>query len=110
MRQVLCDTLARDIPAARVVAAKDGLEAVTKAKQLRPAAVVMDFHLPHLNGVEATRQIKKLHPATWIVFFSMFDSAQDRLAARQAGADHYLRKDEGTDDLVRTLKTWLYGA
>ena len=71
--------------------AGDGLEAVEKAKDLRPDVVIMDAQMPRMDGVEATRKIKLDFPAIGILFLSTF--ADYIKAGRTAGCDGYLTKD-----------------
>src|SRR5690349_25109019 len=54
----------------------DGLEAVQKAEQLEPDLVFLDIGLPTLNGIDAARQIRKLAPASKIIFISQESSRE----------------------------------
>jgi len=54
-----------------VVESKDGNEAVKKASELRPDVVLMDVYMPHKNGIEATRTIKRMWPSTKVFILSM---------------------------------------
>ena len=63
--------------------AGDGLEAVEKAKDLRPDVVIMDVQMPRMDGIEATRKIKRDFPAISILFLSTF--ADHMEAGRTAG-------------------------
>ncbi len=59
--------------------AGDGLEAVEKAKDLQPDVVIMDAQMPRMDGIDATRKIKRDFPAIRILFLSTFtDYADDR--------------------------------
>ena len=71
--------------------ASDGLEAVEKALQLMPHVVIMDAQMPHLDGVEATKHIKRQFPGIGILFFSVFPDYLEASVA--AGSDGYLTKD-----------------
>jgi two-component system response regulator NreC len=62
--------------------AQDGREAVNKVQKLNPDIVIMDIAMPLLNGIEATRQIKKLLPQTKIIILSMFGLSAQRLNRR----------------------------
>jgi DNA-binding NarL/FixJ family response regulator len=74
--------------------ATDGLEAVAKARDLKPDVVIMDVTMPEMNGLEATPQIKKVHPATEVLIFTQHDSNQMIREAQKAGASGYLLKSQ----------------
>ena len=101
--------LAEAFPKARVIEAKDGSEAVAQTERFRPGIVVMDRHMPCMDGVEATRRIKRAFPETKVIFFSLSDHARDRRAAREAGADGYVGKGDGPEKLVQTVQKLLDG-
>lgn len=89
----------------RVIAeASDGKEAVQKAIKERPDVVVMDFAMPELNGIEATRQIKAVAPGIAILVLTAYDSNQYVFAFLEAGAAGYLLKDVQVDELVEAIK------
>ncbi len=89
----------------RVIAeASDGREAAQKAIKERPDVVVMDFAMPELNGIEATRQIKAVAPGIAILVLTAYDSNQYIFAFLEAGAAGYLLKDVRVDELVEAIK------
>lgn len=55
---------------------EDGLEAVNKAKELKPDLILLDIGLDKLNGIEAARQIREFDPNLKILFLSAFDSLE----------------------------------
>ena len=64
-------SIVRQQPGWHVVCeASDGLEAVQKAREFKPHIILLDIGLPKLNGIEATRQIRKLVPNSKILFLS----------------------------------------
>lgn len=87
-----------------VAEASDGKEAVQKAIKERPDVVVMDFAMPELNGIEATRQIKAVAPGIAILVLTAYDSNQYIFAFLEAGAAGYLLKDVQVDELVEAIK------
>jgi len=107
MRQAASILLLDAFPTASVVVAANGLEAIELAGRLRPDLIVMDNELPYMGGVEATRRIKAVCPATKIVFFSFSDTPSCKREAEEAGADGYVCKEEGFDRLLETLASFL---
>ena len=83
--------------------ASDGEEAVDKAKTLQPDVVVMDLNMPILNGIEATRRIKRYVPATEILVLSIYDDEQHVHRVFDAGASGYLVKDTAVSALVTAI-------
>ena len=83
--------------------ATNGKEAVEQALELMPDIILMDVSMPVMNGLEATRQIRKLNIPAKIVILTMHDTAQILKSAREAGADACLSKTSGTAQLLRTI-------
>jgi DNA-binding NarL/FixJ family response regulator len=84
--------LAQDERIEVVGCACDGREAVERAAALEPDVVLMDVEMPVLDGLEATRRLRRLMPATLIVIVTASDSADTRRQAREAGAHAVLPK------------------
>lgn len=87
--------------------AADGREAVQAAGELRPHVVIMDVNMPHMDGIEATRLIKRAHPEMGIVGLSVHNSEQVSAAMSQAGASAYLTKEAAPDQLHQAITTSL---
>jgi DNA-binding NarL/FixJ family response regulator len=83
--------------------AANGREAVEKASQLKPDVAVLDIGMPLLNGVEATRQIRKLSPQTEILILTMHDSELLVQEVLGAGAHGYILKDDADRNLVAAV-------
>ena len=83
--------------------AASGREAVEKAKQLHPEIVVMDFSMPQLNGLEATRQICAALPRVEVLILTMHDSEQLVREVLAAGARGYILKTDAGHALVSAL-------
>ncbi len=87
-----------------VAVAGDGKEAVQLAISEHPDVVIMDFAMPKLNGIEATRQIKAIAPEIAVLVLSAYDSEQYVFAFLEAGAAGYLLKDVHVDELVGAIR------
>jgi DNA-binding NarL/FixJ family response regulator len=80
--------------------AADGLDALAQALAFVPDVVVMDVHMPVLDGVEAARRLRSLLPRARIVLVSGSGEPDDRHRAAAAGAHAFLPKSVGTEALV----------
>jgi NarL family two-component system response regulator LiaR len=104
VRQGTRELLEREEGIDVVAEASDGKEAVQKAIKKRPDVVVMDFAMPELNGIEATRQIKAVAPGIAILVLTAYDSDQYVFAFLEAGAAGYLLKDIQVDELIDAIR------
>jgi DNA-binding NarL/FixJ family response regulator len=85
--------------------ASDGEEAVRLAGRLKPDVIVMDISMPHLNGIEATKQIKASHPSIAILILTAYDYEQYIFSLLSAGAAGYLLKDISSRELIEAIET-----
>ncbi len=83
--------------------AADGRQAVELAASEKPDVVVMDIAMPHLNGVEAARQIVNRAPLTAVVILSMHSDESYVIRSLKAGARAYLLKDSAESDLISAI-------
>ena len=83
--------------------AEDGREAIAKAEELHPDVVVMDIAMPGLNGLEATRQIKKRFPDIKIIILTMHTNKEYVSQTLKAGASGYLVKKAAPDELISAI-------
>jgi DNA-binding NarL/FixJ family response regulator len=83
--------------------AANGREAVEKSGELKPDVAVLDIGMPLLNGVEATRQIRKLSPKTEILILTMHDSELLVQEVLEAGARGYILKDDADRNLIAAV-------
>ena len=105
VRQGLC-ALLRSEPDIEVVGeASDGLEAIELAKRLIPDVVLMDIAMRNLNGIEATRQIKKLFSQMKVLVLTMYENEECIFQILKAGASGYLIKDSAMTDLVSAIRS-----
>lgn len=86
-----------------VAAARDGEEALALTAEHRPAVVLMDLRMPNMDGVEATRRIRELHPETEVVVLTTHADEASILDALSAGARGYLTKDAGIAEISRAI-------
>jgi NarL family two-component system response regulator LiaR len=84
--------------------ASNGEEVVKLVTELKPDVVLMDIAMPKLNGIEATRQVKLIHPRTGVLVLSAYDDDEYVFALLKAGAAGYLLKNVSGDELVRAVK------
>ena len=85
--------------------ANDGREGVERALLLQPDVVIMDIQMPLLDGIEATRCLRRVLPSARVVVVSSSTSTIDRRRAREAGAFAAIAKGLGTDALVEAALT-----
>ena len=83
--------------------AADGAQALELVALRRPDVVLMDLHMPVLDGVAATRRIVAEHPGTAVLILTTFAQDDDALEALRAGARGVLTKDAGRDEISRAL-------
>jgi two-component system response regulator NreC len=97
-------------PGFRVVGeAENGREAVKKVQELKPDVVIMDIAMPLLNGIEATRQIKKIYPKTKVIILSMYSHGRYISELLSLGASGYLIKDCSGTDIIKAINAALNG-
>jgi DNA-binding NarL/FixJ family response regulator len=80
--------------------AKDGREAIRIIEELLPDVVLMDIAMPGLNGLEATRRIKKKFPRIKVLVLTMYTHEEYIFQILNAGADGYLVKETAFQDLI----------
>jgi DNA-binding NarL/FixJ family response regulator len=83
--------------------AMDGRQAVARCQEMAPNVAVLDVSMPELNGLEATRQIRKVSPATEILVFTMHQSEQLVRDMLSAGARGYLLKSDASGNIVEAV-------
>jgi DNA-binding NarL/FixJ family response regulator len=84
--------------------AATGAEVVDLAASLQPDVIVMDLHMPELNGIEATRRVIHASPHIGILVLTMFEDDDSVFAAMRAGARGYLLKGDDQAEIVRAIQ------
>ena len=87
--------------------ANNGWEAVRLCEALRPDLVVLDMSMPLMGGVQATRRIREIAPATVVAMLSMDDHKGLVATAIQAGARAFILKSEAPERLVPAIRAIL---
>jgi DNA-binding NarL/FixJ family response regulator len=94
------------VPDVEVVGvASTGEQAIELATRLRPDVAFMDLNLPGISGIEATRRIAAVSPATAVLIVTMVDDDATVIAALRAGARGYLLKGADQDEVRGALRT-----
>lgn len=90
-----------------VTGARDGREAVLKAQELKPDAVILDLAMPVMDGLEAAREIGKVLPSAPVILYTIHDSPETTLAATQAGVARVFPKTGSGEGLIKTIEELL---
>ena len=92
-------------PDVEVVAeAADGREALALAGRLQPDLVLMDLQMPDMDGVAATRRIRRQHNGVEVLILTTYDTDSDITRAVEAGATGYLLKDASREELMQAIR------
>jgi DNA-binding NarL/FixJ family response regulator len=86
-----------------VAAARDGLEAIELAEELEPDAIVLDLHMPRLDGVSAAARLRADHPHVCLIALTGDDAPAGHRSVQEAGADAVMLKTELVDGLLDRL-------
>ena len=89
--------------------ASTGREAISKVEELRPDIVIMDVSMPDLNGLEATRQIKKRFPECKILVLTMYEDKESIRRMLQCGASGYVVKKSAVSQLFDAIEAVVKG-
>ena len=104
VREGLFAMLSRESDFEVVGEARDGVEAVNKAKELSPEVVLMDLRMPELDGVEAMNQIKSAKPETKFIILTTYSDDEYIFRGIEAGARGYLLKDAPREELFKAIR------
>jgi len=104
LRESMRDLLDRQEDIEVVGEASDGEEAIKLSAELKPDIALMDIVMPRLNGIEASKEIKKISPGTAIIILTAYDDAQYVMGLLEAGAAGYLLKSARGRDVVAAIR------
>jgi DNA-binding NarL/FixJ family response regulator len=88
-----------------VATASNGEEAVALVDEHRPEVVLMDLRMPRMDGIEATRRLRELHPDIRVIALTTYADDESVLGALRAGARGYLTKDASAGDIKSAILT-----
>ena len=103
VRKGIREFLEEDTAIQVVGEASDGEQAIALVAREKPDVAVFDIQMPKMNGMEATRRVKKEFPQTRVLMLTAYDDDPYIFAALQAGANGYLLKTSGSDELVHAV-------
>lgn len=99
-----------DVQDIEVIAeAKNGKQAIELVEQNQPEVVLLDINMPELNGIDTTRKLRQTYPNIKILIISMHSDEVFPQRLLKAGANAYLTKDTGLDEIVHAIHTVLSG-
>lgn len=84
--------------------ASDGKQALAEALRLQPDLVLMDITMPEMNGIEATRQIKRALDATRVLILTMHENEEYLFQVLRAGASGYILKEAAGTELISAIR------
>jgi DNA-binding NarL/FixJ family response regulator len=87
----------------------DGLELLAAVRNIEPDLVVLDISMPHLRGIEATREIKSAHPNVRVLILTMHKKKDYCHMCLSAGADGYLLKEDAPSELFVAIDAMIRG-
>lgn len=94
----------------RVVgSASDGKELLALLTTTKPDIILMDIQMPGMNGIECTKEVKKLYPQIKIIMLTTFDDDEQIFEAIMAGASGYLLKEESAQSLTKSIGETITG-
>ena len=109
VRKLICELFSRELDFVVCGQAENGGDAIIKAQELTPDLVVTDLSMPFMNGLEETRELKKLMPSVPIILYSAHMDRFVKKEALAAGASAAVAKTDVVAELVATARSLLEG-
>ena len=104
VRQGLRSMLETDVHLNIVDEAENGEDALRKVAECSPQVVLIDIHMPVMDGLTATRRIKEKFPRTSVIVLTLYNNEQYVIEAVKAGAAGYLLKNASREEISRTIR------
>jgi DNA-binding NarL/FixJ family response regulator len=108
-RQGVCNTIEPEEEFEVVGEAEDGIEALAKARELKPDLILMDMNMPHGNGLEAVSAIKRELPGVKIIMLTVHDEDENLFEAIKRGVEGFLSKNVRAKVLLDSLRGVMKG-
>ncbi|MGL4620607.1 MAG: response regulator [Chroococcidiopsis sp.] len=105
VRQGLATIINRDPEVTVIAQAQDGQQAIDLFREHQPDVTLMDLRMPQMDGVEAISSICAEFKSARIIVLTTYDADEDIYRGLQAGAQGYLLKDTGADELLNAIRT-----
>ncbi len=100
------ESILASVPEVRIVGkAHNGCDAMQMVTQQRPDLVLMDINMPHMDGIEAAKRMRKTSPDTRVIVLSMYGHREFVLELLDSGVGGYLLKTAGKEELLRAIRT-----
>ncbi|WP_413111621.1 response regulator transcription factor [Thaumasiovibrio sp. DFM-14] len=93
-----------------VATANNGQQALERLATITPDVILMDFSMPVMNGLEATKAIKQAYPDVKVLMLTMHDRKEYIMQVMQAGAFGYILKEISAEEMVNAIQTVAQGA
>ena len=90
-----------------VILAENGMEALEKAAEEKPALAILDRMMPEMNGIEVCRRLREASPGMYIILLTAMTGDDQRIGGLEAGADDYISKPFNARELVLKVKAML---
>lgn len=104
LRRLVRDLLTCEPDIEVICEAADGMEALHQARQLKPDLILMDIHMPGVNGLDAARTLRSEMPESRVIVVTMYDTEEYREAAMACGASGYVAKRSLAEALLPTIR------
>ena len=104
VRKGIAAILANEKDMKLIAEAGSGAEAVEAFRQFRPAVTLMDLRMPGIDGIEATKEIRKIDPEAKIIALTSYDGDQEIYRALEAGVRGYILKESVHSEIVRAIR------
>ena len=104
-RRTLAKVLGSDKRLRIIGEAANGEEAIAKAHDLHPDVILMDVNMPKMDGLQSIRHLKDHYPETKVIVLSASNEKSLINEAIQLGANAYLLKEYGIEDIVQTISS-----